>query len=344
MQVEPPLITTIIPTYRRPQLLKRAIDSVLNQTYPNFQVCVYDNASGDETAEVVAQIARQDSRVKYFCHSENIGAAKNFDYGMRQVKTEYFSFLSDDDILLPNFFEDAIKEFADFPDIAFYAGSVIMLKESGEVDWVPFDQWESAGYHPAQEGMLDMIAANFPIWTGTLFHKKSIENVGFLDIDVQGPLDVDYLLRVASVLPYVIGKQPCAILVMHAGSLSTIGHIDAMWPGWIKLTTKIVENAALPQNIRTRAAELFRICSAKSLFLIGLKAIQRKDFASAHRAASYLSEYRNNPRYLALKFLLPICKIDFFRLLAVNGIYLLKKLTRNSAKLQTKYGWAASKL
>ena len=97
-----PLITTIIPTYRRPKLLKRAIKSVLNQTYPHFQVCVYDNASEDETAEVVAEFAKKDPRVKYHCHPENIGAIKNFKYGLERVGTEYFSILLDDDLLLPN--------------------------------------------------------------------------------------------------------------------------------------------------------------------------------------------------------------------------------------------------
>ncbi len=59
-----PLITTVIPTYRRPKLLQRAIKSVLNQTYPHFQVCVYDNASGDETAGVAAPTIRQKMRAK----------------------------------------------------------------------------------------------------------------------------------------------------------------------------------------------------------------------------------------------------------------------------------------
>jgi len=82
-----PLITTIIPTYRRPQLLRRAIKSVLNQTYSNFQVCVYDNASGDETAQIVKEISQKDPRVHYYCHSNNIGAIKNFNFGLQQVNT-----------------------------------------------------------------------------------------------------------------------------------------------------------------------------------------------------------------------------------------------------------------
>ena len=67
-----PLITTIIPTYRRPKYLKKAIESILSQTYPHFQIWVCDNASGDETAEVVAEFSKKDPRVHYFCHEKNI--------------------------------------------------------------------------------------------------------------------------------------------------------------------------------------------------------------------------------------------------------------------------------
>jgi len=85
-----PLITCILTTRRRPQLLKRAIESVLNQTYPHLQVCVYDNASGDETAQVVSEIAKTDPRVKYFCHAENIGPFNNISYGVKNVNTPFF--------------------------------------------------------------------------------------------------------------------------------------------------------------------------------------------------------------------------------------------------------------
>ena len=68
-----PLITTIIPTYQRPKLLRRAIKSVLNQTFPHFQVCVYDNASGDETEAIVQEFIAKDSRIQYFRQEKNWG-------------------------------------------------------------------------------------------------------------------------------------------------------------------------------------------------------------------------------------------------------------------------------
>jgi len=72
-----PLITTIIPTYQRPKLLRRAIKSVLNQIYPHFQVCVYDNASGDETEAVVREFTAKEPRIRYFRQGKNRGEAFN---------------------------------------------------------------------------------------------------------------------------------------------------------------------------------------------------------------------------------------------------------------------------
>ena len=92
-------ITTVIPTYGRPRLLARAIRSVLYQSYPHFEVHVYDNASGDETREVVSQFALRDSRVKYHVHPRNIGMMENFAFGISDVETPFFSILSDDDFL-----------------------------------------------------------------------------------------------------------------------------------------------------------------------------------------------------------------------------------------------------
>ncbi len=99
-----PPITAIICTYRRPEMLKRAIRSVQSQTFGDFQICIYDNASGDETAAVVAELAQRDSRIKYHCRPENIGPLANYVEAMKDVKTPFFAFVADDDLMLPNFY------------------------------------------------------------------------------------------------------------------------------------------------------------------------------------------------------------------------------------------------
>src|ERR1019366_5330812 len=75
------LVTTVIPTFRRPRVLKGAIESVLAQTFADFEVNVYDDASGDDTATVVQSISSRDPRVHYFCHPKRLGMMANFGYG-----------------------------------------------------------------------------------------------------------------------------------------------------------------------------------------------------------------------------------------------------------------------
>src|ERR1700740_1601898 len=113
-----PLITTVIPTYRRPSMVRRAIRSVLNQGFPDFRLCIYDNASGDETATVVEEFRRKDSRVEYVCRPRNVGAHANFVDGANRVETPFFSFLPDDDLMLPGFFKAALAGFRHHPEAA----------------------------------------------------------------------------------------------------------------------------------------------------------------------------------------------------------------------------------
>src|SRR5690349_12064881 len=116
------MITVIIPTFRRPHLLRCAIDSVLAQTYPHFLVRIYDNASNDGTEEVLREYAKRDKRVQYHIHAENLGSNNNWQYGFNQVDTPFFAVLSDDDLYMPTFLEEAMRSFAAHPDAGIFIG------------------------------------------------------------------------------------------------------------------------------------------------------------------------------------------------------------------------------
>lgn len=90
-----PLVSVIIPTYRRPHLLVRAINSVLNQTYKKLEVLVVDDHSQDETPSVVCAI--KDPRVRYVGHDVNKGLPAVRNTGIRTAQGEYIAFLDDDD-------------------------------------------------------------------------------------------------------------------------------------------------------------------------------------------------------------------------------------------------------
>ncbi|MFC2049380.1 glycosyltransferase family 2 protein, partial [Chlamydiota bacterium] len=127
------LITAIIPTYKRPHWLKRAVRSVLKQSFPDFEILIADNASGEETDVVTQDLMRQDARIKLLKHPANIGAVANFQAALMQVSTPYVCFLPDDDFFAPFFFAETVPLLGHYPDIAFCGGGGVNINEHYEI-------------------------------------------------------------------------------------------------------------------------------------------------------------------------------------------------------------------
>lgn len=266
-------ITTIIPTYRRPKLLRRAISSVLEQSYPHFQVCVYDNASGDETAHVVREYSKRDSRVRYFCHEENIGGEANFTYAVERVDTPFFTMLSDDDFLLPDFYKITLEGFEKHPESIFSAAATVHISDSGKMLDVPMSRWIPGFYNPP-DGLVAMLKYGHPTWTGILFRKEILQKVGFVRRNVGVTSDLDFELRVAQNYPFVVSQKSGAVFVMHSGGSYVSAGLSGFWPGWMRMIRAFAKEKDLPKNIRSYVknnlrqrlyVHLFRISVRKSL-------------------------------------------------------------------------------
>ena len=287
-----PKITVIIPTYKRPHLLKRAINSVLCQTFADFKVCVYDNASSDETQNVVNEIVKKDNRVVYHCHEKNIGAAKNFQYGLMQVDTPFFSFLSDDDFLLLNFFETAMRGFVKYPEAAFSAASAITMTDRGNVLYEPLSLWEKEGLFQPPAGLLEMLGEKHPTWTGILFRREVIQLTGGLDEEI-GTGDLDFVFRISVKAPFVVSKEPAAVVVNHSMSSSDVASLSSYWPSWLKMIRNITDDKEVPQFIRNKFQSALTAQIIIDLLSIGVRSFERRNFDQAARAAKIISEELN---------------------------------------------------
>jgi glycosyltransferase involved in cell wall biosynthesis len=91
------MVSVIIPTYNREALLKRAIESVLNQSYQNFELIIVDDGSKDNTEKLVEEFGIKDERVKYVFQENSGGAAKPKNTGIKVATGEYIAILDDDD-------------------------------------------------------------------------------------------------------------------------------------------------------------------------------------------------------------------------------------------------------
>lgn len=245
-----PQITTIITTYKRPKLLKRAIESVLQQTYSSFQVCVYDNASGDETREVVLEFQKRDPRVKYHCHAENLGMMGNYQYAFSQVKTPLFSFLSDDDIVMPTFYETALKGFEAHPEVMFSACSTVIVNEKKEVISESVSHWIRDGYFAAPDGAMEMIGKWIPP-SAILFNSQVVQKIE-MDVSNQMLWDCDFLLKIVARYPVFISKVPCAVFFSHAESFSAQQGPDE----WRRAFCKMIESLTNHPSITSSVSKL----------------------------------------------------------------------------------------
>lgn len=114
-----PLFSVCIPVYNGAYFIKRALENCLNQTYKNLEVVVVDDASTDETAKIVLDYVKKDSRVKYFKNAVNLGLAPNFFRTFEVATGDFVQHLGCDDWLASNYAEEKVRIFNSYPDVAF---------------------------------------------------------------------------------------------------------------------------------------------------------------------------------------------------------------------------------
>lgn len=289
-----PTITTIIPTYRRPELLGRALRSVLRQTYPDFQVCIYDNASGDETAQVVAEVSQGDPRVKYYCHPTNIGAEANFIYGMERIDTPYFSFLSDDDLLLPTFFESTIQALTSHPTAIYAAAKIIQMTDTGSIIQVTVDRWKRAGYFAPPEGFYEMIGKH-PSISGILFRRELLDVFGTFDRGMTAA-DVDLEFRVAARFPIVIVPEPSGIYMSHEASTTVKSQRAFLAHDFPRICDNIGSDERIQPEVRARGLQLLTQYLSAATFRTGIRFVVSGAFDDADVMAATLRTYYGQPQ------------------------------------------------
>jgi glycosyltransferase involved in cell wall biosynthesis len=121
-------VSIVIPTYKRPHLIGRAVGSVLNQTYQNFEIVIIDDSPNDDTEKVAKGF--NDKRIKYVRNKIRRGfiGAKNQGVKETSEKSKYVAFLDDDDEWLPFFLEKTIRVLEEKKDVA-VVGSYAELRD-----------------------------------------------------------------------------------------------------------------------------------------------------------------------------------------------------------------------
>jgi len=121
-----------MPVYNGERFLEEALNSILAQTFEDFELIISDNASTDRTQEICQAYAAKDQRIRYYCNTQNLGAARNFNRVFELSRGEYFKWAAYDDICAPTFIEQCVEVLDQQPSIVLCHCQTRIIDEHGE--------------------------------------------------------------------------------------------------------------------------------------------------------------------------------------------------------------------
>lgn len=128
-----PRVTIGLPVYNGEAYLAEAIQSVLDQTYQDFELIISDNGSADQTENICREFAAGDSRIRYARSSENRGASWNYNRTVELARGEYFRWLAHDDVFAPQLLEKSVAVLVQRPEVVSCITWFADIDESGNV-------------------------------------------------------------------------------------------------------------------------------------------------------------------------------------------------------------------
>lgn len=138
-----PVISIIMPVYNSEKYISDAIESVLHQTYTDFELLLIDDGSSDQSPAICDEFAKQDYRIRVF-HKDNGGVCSARNLGIRESRGEYITFIDNDDLYLPKYLEVMVTELKVHPvDIIRCGRKNTTVVENGDVIRTCVSEWKS---------------------------------------------------------------------------------------------------------------------------------------------------------------------------------------------------------
>jgi glycosyltransferase involved in cell wall biosynthesis len=184
-----PLVSVIMPAYNAQKFITEAVQSVLNQTYRNFELVVVDDGSTDGTKNIVFSF--KDERIKYFYH-ENSGLAATHNTGIKNSKGLFLVKLDSDDMMTADFIAAHLAEFEKHPDVDLVYCDDCLIEENSN----PIRVIERPEYTDRRLLIRDLFHSGFPVVPfRTCIRRSVFDKIGFFDEELLVGEDYDMMRR-----------------------------------------------------------------------------------------------------------------------------------------------------
>ncbi len=182
-------VSVIVPTYNRSYLLIETINSILHQTFKDFELIIVDNCSSDNTEEVVTEFIKKDPRIKYFKHPNNGVIAINRNFGIKQAHGDFIAFCDDDDLWMTRKLEIQLEAFQKSPGMLGIATNALLFPLNLQVFKGNTDKIVTFKHNLKKNQISN---------SSMMIQREVVDRIGYLDEnpELRSSEDWDYWMRI----------------------------------------------------------------------------------------------------------------------------------------------------
>ncbi|MFZ5947817.1 MAG: glycosyltransferase [Stygiobacter sp.] len=208
-----PFFSVIVPTFNQAEFLGEALDSLLNQTFRNWEAIIVNDGSSDNTKEVIDKYLSIDKRFRAF-HKENGGVASALNIGIQNAKGDWICWLSSDDLFEPDKLETHFEAINKNPEIKFFHTHWYLLLDESKQKIAP-PLW--LAIPPTEFQVTRFFWANYVHGNAIAVNRTVFEEVGLFDESLRQGQDFEMWLRISSkYVSFYIDKRTCVTRI-HKG-------------------------------------------------------------------------------------------------------------------------------
>ncbi len=321
----PPLVSVVIPSYNQAKFISDNLESILKQSYSNFEVIFIDDGSTDNTEEIVKDFVNKDSRIKYF-KQKNSERAVARSFGISKASGKYVCLVDSDDTWLENKLATQVKIMEEKPEVVLCYASVNRISPENKSLKSAARQQEGAS------GLVyfHLLKRNFIPSVTPMIRKEALDKVGTQVTDFIPYEDWDFWLRLSKFGEFYHIKEPLGNYRIHPGqSVQNVKaeRIEEVTLKVLDANTKIEENreASIEDQLSIKASGNDE---AKKIIL----AEMREAYSLAFLRFAYWYILAGKPSLARAKLAKSISK-NFLRLFDIRfiGLWLSSYFSNSSA-------------
>lgn len=188
-----PMVSVVMSAYNAERFIGEAIQSILNQTWKDFDFIIIDDCSRDNTPKLINEYARIDKRIKSFKNKVNLGGCLSLDRGMKMARGKYLAVMDNDDWSYPDRLKKQVNFFEKHPDVGVVGGTMEIMNEKGIVS-------TKRQYHQSDADIRKNIFRYSPFSHPLIMIRRSVlEIVGYANCEFAPADDYEMYFRIGAV-------------------------------------------------------------------------------------------------------------------------------------------------